>query len=111
LQERLGVLNDMARESAAAGRAAATKLATTPITINYETGTVDNRLDRGALWGALCDGWDNVQAGLAIMLMLGVSVLPWLAGVLAVVVALKRWGRRVWAVLVGQKAAPSAPAD
>lgn len=87
LEERRASLADANRQSAAVARDAAFKLAQTPVTFDYESGTVDLSLSDGPIVGAIKDGWSNIVAGFATILMILISCIPW-----ALFLALAGWG-------------------
>lgn len=94
LQARLVELSNQRQQTAAAREEAQLKLANTPVTFSYVSGQVDPGLNDGPLLGAIKDGWVNVVASIAFLLMLAITLLPWavaLAGLVAIWLGLKRW--------------------
>lgn len=77
LQSRLARLADAQRTAQSNEQTAAQKLASTPMTLVYDTGAVDQSLSEGPLLGALKDGGANIVAGTAIIVTLLVSLVPW----------------------------------
>lgn len=101
LQERLVALSEQRQQILSARDGAQQKLANTPMTFAYISGQVDPGLNDGPLLGAVKDGWVNVVAGIAFLLMLAISLLPWIvagAGLLTAWLFLQRrlagWRRR-----------------
>jgi hypothetical protein len=84
LQERLSVLADANRQSTAVAREAAYKLAQTPMTFDYQSGEVDLSLSDGPVIGAIKDGWGNIVAAFATILLIVITLLPWAAAALLV---------------------------
>jgi hypothetical protein len=95
LQQRLAFLNDSSRQSAAVAHESALKLAETPVTFDYESGDVDLSLSDGPVLGAVKDGWGNIVAGFATILLIVITLLPW-----AAFAGLAGWGvhrlNRLW---------------
>lgn len=91
LQAQLADLSANARGAAAASAEAQGKLAATPLTLEYESGQVDQSLSDGPIIGAFKDGWVNIVAGSATIIMALVTLLPWL-----LLVALAAWVWRRW---------------
>jgi len=86
LQARLVELADQRQKILSARDEARQRLAETPMVFTYMSGQVDPGLNDGPLLGAVKDGWANVMAGIAFLLMLTISLLPWMvagAGLLA----------------------------
>ncbi|MCW2365627.1 hypothetical protein M2341_001074 [Sphingobium sp. B7D2B] len=79
LQARLVDLSDQNRQAVTTRAEAERKLADTPVTFSYSSGQVDPSLSDGPLLGAIKDGWVNVVAGIAVLLMLAITLLPWIA--------------------------------
>lgn len=97
LQARLADLSEQKRQSAPIRDDAARKLASTPMTFTYISGTVDPGLSDGPIIGAIKDGWANIVAGFAIILTILITLLPWaLVGGLLLWVW-QRFGRRIFA--------------
>ncbi|MEO6717587.1 MAG: DUF4349 domain-containing protein [Novosphingobium sp.] len=95
LQAKLSELANAIRESQTTRSEAASKLASTPMTFIYESGDVDLSLSDGPILGAIKDGWSNIVAGFALILMMLITVLPWI-GTLALIVWLwRRFGARL----------------
>ena len=85
LQNQLAALSEATRANTTTQRDAARKLANTPMTLNYETGAVDQSLSDGPIIGAFKDGWVNVVSGIAAIITILITLLPWaLCGALAV---------------------------
>ena len=85
LQNQLTALSEAARANTTTQRDAARKLANTPMSLTYETGEVDQNLSDGPIIGAVKDGWVNVVSGLAVIITILITLLPWaLCGALAV---------------------------
>lgn len=78
LQAQLNDLAEADRAGAAQVREASAALAQTPMTLDYESGSVDRSLSEGPIVGAVRDGWDNIVAGSAIIVLMGVTLIPWL---------------------------------
>jgi hypothetical protein len=78
LQQRAQALHDSQRQVAASRADAVQLLASTPMTIDYESGTVDPGLSDGKFVAALKDGWANVMAGGLVLLTVTITLLPWL---------------------------------
>lgn len=78
LQRRLADLSDDSRQNQDVTAKAAAKLAGTPMTFTYVSGAVDPGLTDGPIVGAVKDGWAIVVSGLAIIVMLLISITPWL---------------------------------
>ena len=85
LQQRLASLADDNRQSDYAARLAAFKLAQTPVTFDYQSGSVDLSLSDGPVLGAIKDGMSNIVAGFAMILLIVITLLPWIAAVAIVV--------------------------
>ncbi len=105
IQDRLAALADQERTAQAVKSDAQQKLASTPMSFTYESGNVDPGFSDGPVLGALKDGWSNIVAGFAVILMLVVTLLPW-----AVVLGLLIWlGRRFGPRLTPKPREPIAP--
>jgi len=91
LQAQLADLTASTRGAAAASAEAQRKLAATPLTLEYESGQVDQSLSDGPIIGAFKDGWINIVAGSATIIMMLVTLLPWL-----LLLALAAWIWRRW---------------
>ncbi|WP_156028688.1 DUF4349 domain-containing protein [Sphingobium chlorophenolicum] len=94
LQDRLAELSDRRQQAVAVRNDAQLKLANTPMTFDYASGQVDPSLNDGPLLGAMKDGWVNVVAGIAVLLMLAISLLPWMvaaAGLALAWLGIRRW--------------------
>ena len=81
LQSRLSDLQDAERNAAATARDAAVKLTSAPMTLQYASGDVDLSLTDGPVLGAVKDGWANIVSGFALILMMAISLVPWLVAV------------------------------
>lgn len=93
LQARLIELSNQRQQAVATRVEAERKLADTPVTFSYISGQVDPSLSDGPLLGAIKDGWVNVVAGIAFLLMLAITLLPWIvaaAGLALAGVGIKR---------------------
>jgi hypothetical protein len=86
LVQRAQTLRDTQRQVAATRADAALLLVSTPMTFDYVSGTPDPRLNDSRLVAALRDGWDNVAAGVLVLLTLSITLIPWL-----VVLAIGLW--------------------
>ena len=94
LQARLAELSDRRQQTIAVREEAQLKLANTPMTFDYASGQVDPGLNDGPLLGAIKDGWANVVAGIAFLLMLAISLIPWMvsaAGLFLGWLGVRRW--------------------
>jgi Domain of unknown function (DUF4349) len=105
LQSRLAQLADQKRAAQDVRADAQRKLASTPMSFTYESGNVDPGFSDGPALGAVKDGWSNIVAGFAVILMLAVTLLPWV-----VVIGLLIWlARRYGPLLAPKPRAPSVP--
>jgi len=95
LQARMLGLSDAQRASRGMRADAAVKLARTPMRFDYVSGGVDPGFSDGPILGAVKDGWANIISGLATMLMLVISLSPWVAGILLIVWLWRRFGARL----------------
>ena len=95
LQARLAALADEGRQGQAARGEAALKLASTPMTFNYESGDVDPGLSDGPIIGAIKDGWANIISGFALILTLLITLAPWIATIAIVVWLWRRFAVRL----------------
>ncbi|WP_423142593.1 DUF4349 domain-containing protein [Parablastomonas sp. CN1-191] len=77
---------------------AAASLAAIPLSLHYTSGPVSPPLDRGPFLAAIDDGWDNVVGGLAAILLIVITLLPWAAMALAVVLGGRWVVGRLWPV-------------
>jgi hypothetical protein len=77
LQARLTELADANRASAQVARDAAVRLASTPMTIDYQSGEVDLSLADGPVLGAVKDGWTNIVAGFSTIVLIVITLIPW----------------------------------
>lgn len=77
LQAQLERLANATRDAQAVQRDMAGKLATTPMTLTYESGEVDQSLSDGPIVGAFKDGWANIVSGIAVIITILVTLLPW----------------------------------
>lgn len=94
LQARLVELSNQRQRAVAMRDEAQLKLANTPMTFDYASGQVDPGLNDGPMLGAIKDGWTNVVASIAFLLMLAITLLPWAVaavGVAVVWLGFKRW--------------------
>lgn len=94
LQDRLAELSDRRQQLVAVRDDAQLKLVNTPMTFDYASGQVDPGINDGPLLGAIKDGWTNVVAGIAVLLMLAISLLPWMvtaAGLVLAWLGVRRW--------------------
>lgn len=97
LQARLAELSDQRRQTATLRGDAQLKLASTPMIFLYASGQVDPGLNDGPLLGAMKDGWANVVAGVAVILMLAITFIPWALAAAALAAAwlgVRRWWQR-----------------
>jgi len=90
----LQIQADRLRQSIRAARSTRTEsresLAKTPMVFNYGSGDVVPGFDdRSPIRTALIEGWDNFIAGVAAMLLIGLTLLPW-AGLLLLLIWLYR---------------------
>lgn len=95
LQARLAQLSNEHRQSQVMRGEAALKLASTPMTFNYESGDVDPGLSDGPILGAVKDGWANIITGFATILTLLITLIPWIATVAFVIWLWRRFGARL----------------
>lgn len=95
LQAQLATLSERAQDAADVRDAVARKLANTPVTLNYASGSVDPGLNDGPIWGAVKDGWANIVAGLAVIVMLVITAVPWVAAFVLLFWLWRRFGRRL----------------
>lgn len=113
LQSRVTQIAEALRTAQTSAQTATQKLTSTPMTLTYETGVVDQSLSEGPLIGALKDGGMNIVAGTAVIITILVSLVPW--AVLAVL-AVALWkgvdwyvSRQGWGVTKGKRRTPPAP--
>jgi hypothetical protein len=92
LEAQLANLAGETSEKQAAQRDATLKLASTPMTLLYETGEVDQTLSEGPIIGAVKDGWANIISGVALIVMILITLVPW---AVCIVVAGWLW-QRFW---------------
>lgn len=86
LQAQLNTNSESQLDSQAIQREAALKLTTTPVTLHYASGNVDQSLTDGPILGALKDGWANIVSGISVILMIFITLIPWLlSGALVIV--------------------------
>lgn len=95
LQSRQAALADAKRAAANSKADASALLATTPVMFNYASGVIDNGFHDGAFVGVIKDGWANAVDGSLMLLLLLISVLPWIV-VAAVVVWIWRRYSTAW---------------
>jgi hypothetical protein len=95
LQARLAELSNEHRQSQGTRGEAALKLASTPMTFNYESGDVDPGLSDGPIVGAIKDGWANIIMGFATILTILITLIPWLATAGLVIWLWRRFGARL----------------
>ena len=88
LQQRAQALRDSQRQVAAGRADAASLLASTPMTLGYESGTVEPGLTDGKFVAALKDGWGNVVAGCLVILTAAITLVPW---IVALAIAVWLW--------------------
>lgn len=96
LQARLQALRDTQRTVAEDRAAAAATLASTPMHLDYRSGAVDPGYADGPVRGALRDGWLNVVAGVAVLLTLLITLLPWALAAGLLVWLWRRFGARLF---------------
>lgn len=90
LQARAGQLRDSLRSLKAGKADDQEALARTPVVYQYGSGDLAPGFDKGSpILRALENAWDNVIAGLATIIMILVTLLPW-----ALVLLLGLWGWR-----------------
>lgn len=107
LQARLAELSDRRQQTILVREEARLKLANTPVTFDYASGQVDPGLNDEPLLGAIKDGWANVVSGIALLLMLAISLIPWIvsaAGLFLGWLGVRRW-------LARRHGRDAAPAD
>jgi hypothetical protein len=95
LQARLAQLADEQRQSSAMRGQAALKLASTPMTFQYESGDVDPGLTDGPILGAVKDGWANIISGVATILAILITLIPWVVTAGLLVWLWRRFGVRL----------------
>lgn len=95
LQERLAQLSNEQRQSQAVRGEAALKLASTPMTFLYQSGDVDPGLSDGPILGALKDGWTNIISGVATILTLLITLIPWVTVIALGIWLWRRFGARL----------------
>jgi predicted phage tail protein/predicted small lipoprotein YifL len=95
LQQRLMQLRDTRRAAASSRADAALLLASTPMTLHYASGAIDPGYGDGPILGAVKDGWANIVSGSAVIVMLAITLIPWLAAAIVVVFAIKFVRRRM----------------
>jgi hypothetical protein len=95
LQARLAPLRDTERQGQATKAGAALKLASTPMNFGYESGDVDPGFSDGPILGAIKDGWANIIGGVAVLLVLLISLAPWVATLLFLLWLWRRFGHRL----------------
>ena len=95
LQSQLASLSDAVRSAQWTRQDAVAKLASTPMALNYQSGDVDSSLSDGPIIGAVKDGWSNVISGIAVIVMLVITLLPWLVCAGLAVWAWARVRRRI----------------
>lgn len=79
LQQRLAALAEANQQSTTVAREAAFKLTQTPVTFDYESGPVDLSLSDGPVMGAIKDGMSNIVSGFAAILLIVITLIPWVA--------------------------------
>lgn len=94
LQERRSFLADTNRQTASVASDAAFKLSQTPVTLDYQSGDVDLSLSDGPILGSIKDGWSNIVSGFAIILLIAITLVPWLAALTLVGWGVHRLQRR-----------------
>lgn len=77
LERRNQNLTDAQREASAARADAALLLASTPMKFGYISGPVDTGFHDGPLVRAVKDGWANLMSGVLVIVMVLISLLPW----------------------------------
>jgi hypothetical protein len=95
LQARLAQVRDTERQAQATNAAAALKLASTPMNFGYQSGDVDPGFSDGPILGAIKDGWTNIIGGVAVLLVLLISLAPWIATLLFLLWLWRRFGHRL----------------
>lgn len=93
LRQRLGTLADDDRAAVQARTEAAQLLASTPVTFTYASGEVQTGLTDSPILGAMKDGWANVVSGSATIVMLLITLTPWVAVALFLAWL---WRRAAW---------------
>jgi hypothetical protein len=103
LQERIAQLANEQRQSQIVRGETALKLASTPMTFLYQSGNVDPGLSDGPIIGAIKDGWANIISGVAIILTLLITLIPW-----AAIIALGIWLWKRFGIRLGLRRDPGA---
>ncbi|QJU58108.1 hypothetical protein HL653_10120 [Sphingomonas sp. AP4-R1] len=94
LQQRLMQLRDTRRAAASSRADAALLLGSTPMTLHYASGVIDLGYSDGPILGAIKDGWANIVSGSAVIVMLAITLLPWLAAAIILIFGIRfvrRW--------------------
>lgn len=89
LQQRLMQLRDTRRSAASSRADAALLLASTPMTLHYASGVIDLGYSDGPILGAIKDGWANIVSGSAVIVMLAITLIPWLAAAIVVIFGIR----------------------
>ena len=95
LQSRLAELAVEERQSQSVRGEAALKLASTPMMFTYRSGDVDPGLSDGPILGAIKDGWANIVAGIAMILTVLITLIPWIVTSAIFVWLWRRFGARL----------------
>jgi hypothetical protein len=99
LQQQAQQLRDTLRAGEAEQTGRREQLASTPVTFDYQAGAT-----HGPLWEAIEESGDNFAGGLAMLLIVLVTLLPWLIAI-GLIVLVVRWVNRRF---LGGRASPAA---
>ncbi|MDQ4419524.1 DUF4349 domain-containing protein [Sphingobium sp. DEHP117] len=94
LQAQMSTLGSDIRDAQTVQRDASLKLTTTPMTLDYASGNVDQSLSDGPIIGAIKDGWTNIVSGISVIIMIAITLLPWLLTGALVIVLWRKYFRR-----------------